>query len=179
MWRSVNLRRRQTSSGPSGDLLLNQEKGLGVAWRRVFEMTKSILRNVVLAACVVVSACGQSGVSAPEPVDAPPAEAIANAAPANVGDCAETTVTLVGPRLEGAPDSGSGIVYANGLTQVEYDVVPGIAHSQVGDAVRLCLVSVPENCPPGDDRGRVYAGTNLRTNETWQAPDSQHICGGA
>ena len=108
-----------------------------------------------------------------------PAETVASAAPANVGDCVETTVTLVGPRLEGVPDSGSGIEYANGLSQVEYDVLPGIAHSQVGDPVRLCLVSVPENCPPGDDRGRVYAGTNLRTNETWSAPDSQHMCGGA
>jgi hypothetical protein len=141
-------------------------------------MAKSVLRNVLLAACVAVSACGQSGTSAPEAA-APPAEEISSAAPANVGDCLETTVALVGPRLEGVPDSGSGIVYENGLSQVEYDVIPGIAHSQVGDAVRLCLVSVPENCPPGDNRGRVYAGTNLRTNETWQAPDSQHMCGGA
>jgi hypothetical protein len=140
-------------------------------------MTNSVLRNAVLAACVAVSACGQT--SAPVSDAAAPAEEIASAAPANVGDCVETTVTLVGPRLEGVPDSGSGIEYANGLAQVEYDVIPGIANSQVGDAVRLCLVSVPENCPPGDDRGRVYAGTNLRTNETWSAPDSQHMCGGA
>lgn len=141
-------------------------------------MTRSTLRKLVLATCVAIAGCGQSGVSAPATTEAP-AEAVASAAPANVGDCIETTVTLVGPRLEGVPDSGSGIEYANGLSQVEYDVLPGIAHSQVGDPVRLCLVSVPENCPPGDDRGRVYAGTNLRTNETWSAPDSQHMCGGA
>lgn len=140
-------------------------------------MAKSVLRNLVVAACVVVAGCGQSGVSAPQ--DAAPAEVAASAAPANVGDCVETTVTLVGPRLEGVPDSGSGIEYANGLSQVEYDVIAGIANSHVGDAVRLCLVSVPENCPPGDNRGRIYAGTNLRTNETWSAPDSQHMCGGA
>src|SRR6202008_3533419 len=102
--------------------------------------------------------------------------AVASSAPANVGDCVETTVTLVGPRLEGVPDSGSGVEDENGLAQVGYDVGPGIANSRAGDAVRLCLMSVPENCPPGDDRGRVYAGTNLRTNETWTAPDSQHMC---
>lgn len=141
-------------------------------------MAGSTLRKLVLAACVATAGCGESGVGAPATTEAP-AETVASAAPANVGDCVETTVTLVGPRLEGVPDSGSGIEYANGLSQVEYDVLPGIAHSQVGDPVRLCLVSVPENCPPGDDRGRVYAGTNLRTNETWSAPDSQHMCGGA
>ncbi len=141
-------------------------------------MTGSVLKHLVVAACVAVSACGQSGVAAPESTT-PAAETVASAAPANVGDCVETAVTLVGPRLEGVADSGSSIVYANGLSQVEYDVIPGIANSQAGDQVRLCLVSVPENCPPGDNRGRVYAGTNLRTNETWSAPDSQHMCGGA
>lgn len=140
-------------------------------------MAKLVLRNAVLATCLAVAACGQTGAPV---ADAPaPADAVASAAPANVGDCVETTVTLVGPRLEGVPDSGSGVVYANGLSQVSYDVVPAIANTQVGDSVRLCLVSVPENCPPGDDRGRVYDGTNLRTNETWSAPDSQHMCGGA
>ena len=65
------------------------------------------------------------------------------------------------------------------MSQVEYDAVPGIDHSRIGDTVRLCLVSIPKNCPPGDDRGRVYEGTNLRTNEKWSAPDSEHMCGGA
>ena len=99
--------------------------------------------------------------------------------PANVGDCVDTTVTEVGPRLEGVPGSGSGIRYANGMTQVSYDEVPGIDHSQVDDAVHVCLLSVPDNCPPGDDRGRVYSGVNARTHESWSAPDSQHQCGGA
>ncbi|MEQ1617010.1 MAG: hypothetical protein ABL883_01540 [Terricaulis sp.] len=65
------------------------------------------------------------------------------------------------------------------MAQVEYDALPGVANSRVGDEVRVCLVSVPENCPPGDDRGRMYSGTNLRTGESWSAPDSQHMCGGA
>lgn len=137
---------------------------------------------VMIAACAMLAACGPSGdehaaPQAPEQA-APPSENAA-AKPENVGDCVETSVASTGPRLEGVPDSGSTIVYANGMSQVEYDVLPGVAHSQAGDAVRVCLVSVPENCPPGDDRGRMYSGTNLRTGETWTAPDSQHMCGGA
>lgn len=127
--------------------------------------------------CVALVACGPNAATTEAP-DAP-VEEQASAAPANVGDCVQTTATVVGPRLEGVPDSGSSITYANGLYQVSYDVVPAISNTQTGDEVRLCLVSLPENCPPGDNRGRVYDATNLRTNETWSAPDSQHMCGGA
>jgi hypothetical protein len=134
--------------------------------------------SILVAACLMAAACGQASQEQPS-AEAQAPEVAASMAPANVGECVETIVALVGPRLEGAPDSGSAIQYANGLGQVSYDIVPGIANSQVGDAVNLCLVSVPENCPPGDDRGRVYAATNARTGETWSAPGSQHMCGGA
>ena len=98
--------------------------------------------------------------------------------PTEIGACSETTITDIGYRL-GDPDSGSAISYANGGVQVSYDTVPAIHRSQIGDAVQLCLVSIPEDCPPGDDRGKVYSATNLRTGESWEAPDSQHSCGGA
>lgn len=111
--------------------------------------------------------------------EAPPAAPSEAASLGDVGDCFETNVVSVGPRLEGVPDSGSTITYESGLSQIDYARVPGIDNSQAGDRVRVCLVSVPENCPPGDDRGRVYTSTNLRTDETWTAPDSQHSCGGA
>jgi hypothetical protein len=45
--------------------------------------------------------------------------------------------------------------------------------------VRICLVSLPQNCPPGDTRGRIYKTTNLRTRQSWTLPDSEHSCGGA
>jgi hypothetical protein len=99
--------------------------------------------------------------------------------PQKVGDCVNTVVTEVGSRLEGVPNSGSAILYANGLTQVSYDAVPGIDHSKPGDNVRLCLTSLPQNCPPGDDRGKVYSAANQRTGEIWSASDSEHMCGGA
>jgi hypothetical protein len=98
--------------------------------------------------------------------------------PTEIGACSETTIEDIGYRL-GDPNSGSAISYANGGGQVSYDTIPEIHRSRVGDPVRLCLVSIPEDCPPGDDRGKVYSATNLRTGESWEAPDSQHSCGGA
>lgn len=88
-------------------------------------------------------------------------------------------VKETGPRLENAPQSGVYIGYDDGTAQVEYVDIPGIAHSKPGDSVKLCVVELPQNCPPGDTRGIILAGTNLRTNETWKAPNSQHSCGGA
>ena len=98
--------------------------------------------------------------------------------PTEIGACSDTTIAEIGYRL-GEPDTGSAISYANGGVQISYDTIPEIHHSQVGDAVKLCLVSLPEDCPPGDDRGKIYSATNLRSGEAWEAPDSQHSCGGA
>lgn len=138
-----------------------------------------LFASAAIAACLTFAACGQPGERTQSETPAAQSEVAATAAPSNVGECVDTTITETGPRLEGVPDSGSTVVYANGLSQVSYDVVEGISHSQTGDSVHLCLVSVPENCPPGDERGRVYTATNARTGESWTAPDSQHMCGGA
>ena len=97
-------------------------------------------------------------------------QARAEALPTEIGACSETTIEDIGYRL-GDPDSGSAISYANGGGQVSYDTIPEIHRSRVGDPVRLCLVSIPEDCPPGDDRGKVYSATNLRTGESWEAPE--------
>jgi hypothetical protein len=105
--------------------------------------------------------------------------AAAGPLPKKVGECTETTVKSVEFRLEGAPDSGSAISYANGGYQVSYDAVPAIRQSRKGDRVRLCLVELPSDCPPGDERGKIYRATNLRTGKSWELPDSQHSCGGA
>jgi hypothetical protein len=105
--------------------------------------------------------------------------------PANPGDCVQTTIAAVGYRLEDAstgkplPNSGSVSRFGNGIILISYDQVPAIDRSRKGDAVKLCLVSLPQNCPKGDDRGKIYKATNLRTNLSWTLPDSQHACGGA
>jgi len=127
-------------------------------------MSSFILRLAILAFLALVPAEWQ--------------QAKAEDLPTEIGACSETTIEDIGYRL-GDPDSGSAISYANGGGQVSYDTIPEIHRSRVGDAVRLCLVSIPEDCPPGDDRGKVYSATNLRTGESWEAPDSQHSCGGA
>ena len=105
-------------------------------------------------------------------------QARAAALPTGIGQCSETTIKTIGTRL-GTPDSGSVVSYANGGVQISYDAIPEIHRSKIGDHVNLCLVSVPQDCPPGDDRGKIYRATNLRTGESWELPDSQHSCGGA
>jgi hypothetical protein len=101
-----------------------------------------------------------------------------------VGDCADTTISQVGTRLtdendEPVADSGSSVLLANGVYGVSYDQISAVDQSRVGDAARTCLIEMPQDCPPGDDRGRVYETTNLRTGERWSLADSQHMCGGA
>lgn len=99
-----------------------------------------------------------------------------------VGQCEVTTIEEIGPRLEGGDrpnESGTSVSFANGVSQVSYELERPVAQSRTGDRVRVCLVSIPRNCPKGDDRGREYAVTNLRTGGKWRMPDSQHMCGGA
>jgi hypothetical protein len=98
--------------------------------------------------------------------------------PVRVGQCVMTAIKEVRTRLD-TPGSGSAVSFENGGTQVGYETVPAIEHSRPGDRVRMCLVSVPKNCPKGDERGRVYRTTNLRTHQSWTMPDSAHMCGGA
>ncbi len=103
------------------------------------------------------------------------------AMPAREGDCARSRIDLIGARLEGDRDfsSGTTVGFANGGMQVSYDRVPGIVGSRRGDPVLICLTALPKRCPPGDDRGRSYTTTNLRTGQSWSEWDSQHRCGGA
>jgi hypothetical protein len=95
------------------------------------------------------------------------------------GQCAATTIAEISTRLENTPGSGSAVSFANGIDQVSYDTITAIEASRVGDPVTLCLVSLPKNCPPGDNRGIRYKATNLRTKGSWTLGDSEHMCGGA
>jgi uncharacterized protein len=104
--------------------------------------------------------------------------------PTTPGYCALTKVKVVANRLEEGPGrpvagSGSDIEETNGGNQVSYDQIPAVDASRAGDAVVLCLVNLPHDCPPGDDRGKVYAGADLRTLRAWSLPDAEHMCGGA
>ena len=100
--------------------------------------------------------------------------------PGKIGKCSQARIVSITPRLEGTEfDSGTAVQFNNGGFQVSYDYEENIIKSRKGDRVRICLVSIPADCPPGDNRGRVYKTTNLRTKKSWELPDSQHSCGGA
>ena len=107
--------------------------------------------------------------------------------PNRLGQCVETSIKEIADRFGGklSPlppedgfDPGTTITYANGGYQVSYYKETVIVRSKIGDKVKMCLVEIPKNCPPGDDRGRVYNTKNLRTGEAWSLPDAQHECGG-
>lgn len=107
--------------------------------------------------------------------------------PTKVGACLEGTIKSIGTRFgdklvqpkSKAEDNGSAFEATNGVYGIVYWFVPELASSRVGDRVRSCLVSVPRGCPKGDDRGRVYTTTNVRTGASWTMSDAQHMCGGA
>jgi uncharacterized protein len=114
-------------------------------------------------------------------LEEPSAEA--NGLPTEVGQCVETAIARITSRfvedINENTDDGSAVEYENGGRQVSYEKEQPLINSSVGDPVMMCLVSIPQDCPPGDDRGRIYTTTNQRTSESWTLPDSQHSCGGA
>jgi len=107
----------------------------------------------------------------------------AGALPTEVGACAITSIVEITSRFQADinadPNDGSAVNFENGGHQVSYDKVQEIIDSSVGDTVLMCLIEIPQDCPPGDDRGRIYTTTNLNTNGSWTLPDSQRSCGGA
>ena len=104
--------------------------------------------------------------------------------PTQVLTCGGSVIGEIAGRLEGDTNfnTGAHVWYKNQGVSVAYqeDIsLTAIRNSKVGDHVLVCLVLIPQNCPQGDDRGKVYTVTNLRTLESWTLPDSQHSCGGA
>ncbi|MHB1104068.1 MAG: hypothetical protein ACYC0C_15095 [Devosia sp.] len=104
---------------------------------------------------------------------------LAQEIPTEIGQCVRTTIAEIASRLEGAPDSGDAVLYANGVYGVSYEVVTGLRMSRAGDPIELCLTALPQDCPPGDERGKIYSATNLKNDESWELPDAQHMCSGA
>ncbi|MGY2736224.1 hypothetical protein [Sphingomonas sp. UYP23] len=104
--------------------------------------------------------------------------------PTRIGTCVFTSVREVGQRLEDrahrpVTNSGSNVGLANGVWGVSYDQGAAVNASRPGDRAMTCLVRLPRNCPAGDQRGRVYTTTNLRTEQSWTLPDAEHQCGAA
>jgi len=45
--------------------------------------------------------------------------------------------------------------------------------------VKVCLESLPQNCPPGDNRAKGYSFYDILTGTRVTGVDSWHLCGGA
>lgn len=99
--------------------------------------------------------------------------------PTKVGACTTTKIKEITTRLEGIADSGDAVTFVDGGYQVSYSTIPGLKGARAGDIVKLCLTSIPDDCPPGDDRGKTYHATDMRTHSSWEAPNAEHMCGGA
>ncbi len=104
-----------------------------------------------------------------------------------VGDCVNTAISELGPRLCSGDctgnlpfnDTGDTIIAENGIYGVSYDRIPGLEASKVGDGVKICLKSIPKGCPANDDRDYNWVWKDLRTAKTFELFDSEHMCGGA
>jgi hypothetical protein len=105
-----------------------------------------------------------------------------------VGTCYQTTVARTGgrfhwnerPPLRTDPHDDELVVeYADGHVMLDWEFNFRVSQWRRGDRVRLCVVSLPRNCPPGDFRGVEYRARNARTGEVWRSGDSAHVCGGA
>lgn len=105
--------------------------------------------------------------------------------PTQVGKCADTFIqrtgtrfgeSLTGPLVEG---SGTSVNLTNGIYLVSYEDIGQLRSSRPGDKVKVCLLEIPEECPPGDNRGRGYSLLNYRTGGYVEMSNSLHMCGGA
>lgn len=105
-----------------------------------------------------------------------------------VGDCAVSKVKEASARLCSedstgycvpSPDTGSSLILDNDMYGVSYDKEAAVDSAKTGDLVTACLVSIPDHCPSGDDRGYVWSYTFKRTKKSVELPDAEHMCGGA
>ncbi len=106
------------------------------------------------------------------------------ALPSRPGECVRTRIVSITTRFGEAiafenQDAGTAIGFANGGYQVSYGRGDAFAEVAAGDDAVVCLMSIPRDCPAGDERGRLYYTLDLRTQTQWVLPDSQHLCGGA
>lgn len=96
-----------------------------------------------------------------------------------LGACFLDKIKSIEPRLNnGSFDSGVFSDYESGTRAVSYDAQSEVIKSRPGDNIIVCLKSLPDNCPVGDERGAVYFTHNLRTGENWVLPADSHSCGG-
>jgi len=132
------------------------------------------LSNVLDMALILVSS--SLVVSAIPALSAPP--------PTQIGKCTDTFIEQVSTRSSAGsrrsvPGSSTSVNLTNGIYLVSYDEITPLKKFKVGEKVKLCLLSIPRDCPPADNRGRTYRLLSYRTRQSVKLPNSQHSCGGA
>ncbi len=122
----------------------------------------------------------------PDPVFVDESVAPSSILPSKVGECADTTITSITDRFgadltpsKKGSEKGTFIRFSNSGVQVSLVKERSIVRSQIFDKVNMCLVEIPKGCPAGDNRGRLYKTTNLRTGESWSLPNDIKSCSGA
>lgn len=109
---------------------------------------------------------------------------LSSTAPTKPAQCVKTRIKEVATRF-GNPlaadnaDQGIYVGYANGGGVISYDRDKSFDGVAVGQPAVLCLVTIPRDCPAGDNRGRLYYTLDEATHGSWLTTDSQHSCGGA
>ncbi len=109
---------------------------------------------------------------------------VSTAMPTRPAQCVRTRIKEVttrfgNPLTEANAGDGIYVAYENGGGVNSYDRGPEFKGVAAGQPAVLCLVTIPRDCPAGDDRGRVYYTLDLATRGAWLTPDSEHSCGGA
>ena len=85
-----------------------------------------------------------------------------------VGDCAITTIMRITTRLDrtSAHDTGSAIVYANGVSGVSYEYVPPLHTSRIATRSGYVWSQSLTTIRPATT-GQEYQATHLRTGNHW------------
>jgi hypothetical protein len=113
--------------------------------------------------------------------------------PTQIGDCVETEIVdkffrLWAPDDPDMPQEEYGIGKEVVLklpnnfflyTDLIGDRALASPDYAAGNPVQLCLLSIPTDCPPGDDRGKEYSLLDRKTGYQAVHIDSWHLCGGA
>ncbi|MCA9201196.1 MAG: hypothetical protein KDA87_26830, partial [Planctomycetales bacterium] len=99
------------------------------------------------------------------------------------GECVITRIQEITTRFGEPVDysneaAGTAISFENGSFQISYrrEEFYGI---EPGHRTVICLMTIPRDCPDGDERGREFYTLDLDINRQWIVSDSQHSCGGA
>lgn len=143
------------------------------------------MRSIVVSLLSGLLSVGLLAIGSRPSLAAPP--------PMTVGQCADSFVQAKRFRMVPSPgDPGYARTTDDFGKEVFINLTNGIGiYSGEGDdfilsnsfaaghKVKVCLESLPQSCPPGDNRGKGYSFYDYLTGTRVTGVDSWHMCGGA